>query len=103
MLAIPLEAATGSSKRSTTSGLESDEPLVRDVTLEILGEQRQEWRDGYDAGLKAGSQRVLQSQMIEDIALEVKMLRLAVTSLGQQAEFWRQKFLDAVHVIGNPR
>ena len=49
--------------------------LTTDVTEEILGERRAEWRDGYESGLKAGVQRTLQSHALEDIAMELKMLR----------------------------
>lgn len=103
MLATQLEAATGTSKESTTPGLESDEPSVRDVTLEILGERRAEWREGYDAGLREGARRLLDSEALGQVASELVMMRRVAESLGKQADFWKAKFLDAVHVIGNPR
>lgn len=110
MLAIQPEAATGSSKKSTTPGSESDEPSVKDVTLEILGEQRQEWREGFDSGIRAGVQRVLQSDAMEQIAFELKVQRVVNDGMIQvaeqrerllahwkaEAQWWREEH-DKVH------
>ncbi len=103
MLATLPEVVIGTSNPSTTSGLESEEPSVRDVTVEILGERRQEWREGYDAGLLEGARRTLDSYALAEIASELVLMRRVAESLGKQADFWKAKFLDAVHVIGNPR
>lgn len=110
MLATQLEAATGSSKNDTTNGSESDEPSVRDVTLEILGERRQEWRDGFESGVKQGTTRVLQSDALAQIALELKVTRTFNDAMAEvahqrerllahwksEAQWWREEH-DRVH------
>lgn len=82
---------------------ELDDVAVIDVTAEMVGERRAEWRDGYEAGIKVGTQRVLQSDALAQIAAEIKLLRSAVAILGQHVEWYRGKLEDAYHVIGNPR
>jgi len=55
-----------------------EEVLVTDVTTEMLGERRDEWRDGFDSGQKSGTQRVLQSDALEQLVLELVMQRATV-------------------------
>lgn len=104
MQATVAVAATGTTKPSTTSGSPSDEPLVKDVTAEILGERREEWRDGYDAGLRAGARRVLESQCMEQIVTELVLLREAAAKLGEKCDFWmarsQEMELEATHWYG---
>lgn len=66
----------------------SDEVLVTDVTTQILGEQREEWRAGYDAGLRAGARRVIESQALEQIVIELVLLREVAQKLGAKADYW---------------
>jgi DNA polymerase III psi subunit len=72
-------------------------------TERTASERREEWRAGYDSGLKHGAARYFNSPLMEQLALELTLLRATAESLGKQADFWRAKFLDAVHVIANPR
>jgi len=65
--------------------------------------ERAIWRSGYEAGLKDGTRRFFQSAVVENIAVELVLMRSVAESLGKQADYWRAKFLDAVHVIGSPR
>lgn len=91
MQATQSVAATGTTKPDTTSGLESDEPLVKDVTAEILGEIRAEWREGFDSGLRVGGRRVLESQCVEQIVTELVLLRQVAAKLGEKADYWMQR------------
>ena len=83
-----------------------DEILVTDVTTELIGERRQEWRDGYDSGMRSGTQRVLQSSALEQLMLELTLQR-AMTDVAMQrerllqhwkseAQWWREEH-DRVH------
>lgn len=62
----------------------ADENLVVDVTAEIVGERRQEWHDGFDAGLKQGTSRVLQSNPLAQMALELTLYRAALDVSAQR-------------------
>ena len=73
------------------------------VEIESQSTRREEWRAGFDAGRKAGAVAYFNSPVMEQLAFELTLLRATAESLGKQADFWRAKFLDAVHVIGNPR
>jgi hypothetical protein len=65
---------------------ELDDIAVVDVTAEILGERREEWRDGFDAGIKQGTTRVLQSDAMEQIAFDLTIHRVVVNGMIQVAE-----------------
>lgn len=83
-----------------------DEIEVVDVTTELIGERRQEWRDGFEIGMRSGTQRVLQSNAVEQIALELTLLRAATDVSAQrekllehwkaEARWWREEH-DRVH------
>jgi hypothetical protein len=49
---------------------------VIDVTSELIGERREEYREGFDAGLRQGTTRFLQSDAMHQIAFELKLLRV---------------------------
>lgn len=80
----------------------AEQAPVIDITAELIGERRQEWRDGFDAGMKQGTSRVLQSDALGQIVAELKMLRTFVecmtevahqregliAELAHQAEYW---------------
>lgn len=66
-----------------------DEPLIVDVTTELIGERRQEWRDGFNAGMRAGTRQVLESDTLEGIALELTVLRAACVRLAADVDYWR--------------
>lgn len=78
-----------------------DEIEVVDVTTELIGERRQEWRDGFEIGMRSGTQRVLQSNAVEQIALELTLLRAATDVSAQrekllehwkaEARWWREE------------
>jgi hypothetical protein len=75
-----------------------EEILVTDVTAEVVDERREEWRAGYDSGIRAGTTRVLQSHAVLAMAFELKLLRAAlkgvqglVAELEHQAEYWHWK------------
>ena len=91
MLATQHAVVIGTSKPSTTSSSQSDEPLIKDVTAEILGERREEWRDGFDAGVKVGSRRILESPTLEQMAAELLLLRDVAERLGKKADYWMRK------------
>lgn len=61
-------------------------PLTAD-----LSDARAEWRAGFDAGVKAGVNRYLQSRVFEDLALELTMLRAAVTAMTAVANEREQR------------
>lgn len=67
--------------------------LATDVTDELLGERRAEWRDGYESGLKAGTQRTLQSHALEDIAMELRLLRVLYAGVCEALD-------EAQHQVG---
>ena len=83
-----------------------DAVAVVDVTAEMLGERREEYRAGVDAGLRQGTQRVLQSEAIEAIASEVQTLRALVDAMTEVAherekviDWYRSKYLELVRHI----
>lgn len=49
-------------------------------------QRRAEWRAGFEEGLKVGAGRAFQSRVIEDIALELDLLRLAYSVVCATAE-----------------
>ena len=53
-----------------------DEPRVTDVTEEVIGARRADWRDGFDSGLRTGARRVIESQTLEQVVIELKLLRV---------------------------
>jgi hypothetical protein len=90
--------ATSNTDLSTALGWKNGEPLVIDVTIEILGGRREDWRDGYEAGIRSGTQRVLQSEAVLSMAFELTLLRAVtkglqglVAELEHQAEYWHWK------------
>ena len=64
---------------------ELNEILVTDVTAELMGERREEYRAGVDAGTRQGSQRVLQGPVLEQIALELTVQRAVNTAMAGAA------------------
>jgi hypothetical protein len=100
MPATQAVAAIGNTSGDTRT-TSKDEPLIRDVTTEILGEQRAEWRRGFDAGLRTGAQRVLESQCMEQIVTELVLLRDVATKLGAKCDYWMHRAdemeLEATH------
>jgi hypothetical protein len=69
------------------------EILVTDITAELVGERREEWRDGVDYGLKQGTNRVLQSPAMQEIALELELLRALYAATCEALD-------EAQHQIG---
>lgn len=104
MQATAVSPAIPTTNDGTTLGLPSSEPLVVDVTADIIGERREEWRDGYDAGMKAGARRVIESSCLESITVELVLLREAAKKLGEKADFWMRRAedmeLEATHWHG---
>lgn len=47
---------------------------------------REAWRAGFDEGAKRGAAAYFNSPLMEDLALELVMLRAAVTAMTEQAE-----------------
>jgi hypothetical protein len=96
--------ATPNTTLNTALGWKAGEPLVLDVTAELLGERREEWRDGYDAGLRSGAKRVLESEMIAQIVSELILLREVAHRLGVKCDYWADRAqrmeLDAEHWHG---
>lgn len=72
---------------------ELDEIAVVDVTAEMLGERREEYRAGVDAGIRVGTQRVLQSDALAQITFELKILRALYAGTCDALD-------DAQHQIG---
>lgn len=74
---------------------------IVDVTTELIGERREEWRDGFDSGMKQGTSRVLQSSAVEQLALELTLYRAALDVSAQrekllahwkaEAQWWREE------------
>lgn len=58
---------------------------VIDITAELVGERRQEWRDGHDAGMKRGVTSVLQSPAVEQLALELTLTRATLKAVSDTA------------------
>jgi hypothetical protein len=48
-------------------------------------EERSAWREGFQAGLKAGTTRTLQSPTLENLFLELTLLRLVCDAMTQAA------------------
>jgi hypothetical protein len=86
--AMAVGGATPNTTLSIALGWKPGEPLVLDVTMELLGERREEWRDGYDAGLRNGAKRVLESEMLAQIVTELLLLREVAHRLGVKADYW---------------
>jgi hypothetical protein len=100
-------AVGGASPNSTLSialGWKPGTPLVLDVTMELLGERREEWHAGYDAGLRSGAKRVLESEMLAQIVTELLLLREVAHRLGVKADYWAERAqtmeLEAEHWHG---
>jgi hypothetical protein len=62
-------------------------------------ERRHEWRVGYDAGLRAGAQRVFESQALEQLAVELKFLRAALPKVLRQLEHVNAGRVDALRRV----
>ena len=92
MLATQRVSAIGNTNNGMTN-TERLEPevLIRDVTPELLGEIRQEWRDGFDAGIKTGALRIMDSAALQQIASELVLLREVAHRLGVKCDYWRSK------------
>jgi hypothetical protein len=87
-----------------------DETEVIDVTTEIIGERREEYRAGVESGLRQGAQRVLQSDALMQISLSLQVSRAiadAALEVGTQrerllqhwkveAQWWREEH-DKIH------
>lgn len=87
-----------------------DEIEVIDVTTELIGERRQEWREGYDSGIKQGVTRILQSDALAQLAFDFKVLRICSDAMAEtavqrekllahwkaEAQWWREEH-DKVH------
>lgn len=86
MQATPFETVTGNSKTGTTSGDEQEAGQVIDVTADILGERRQDWREGFDQGLREGGRRVIHSDVMAQISLELTVNRAVTNGLLRAAE-----------------
>lgn len=102
MLATQLSPAIGdTSSAMTTTSKPEPEVLIKDVTMEILGEQRAEWRSGFDAGLRTGAQRVLESSCMGQIVAELILLREVAAKLGEKCDYWMRRSdemeLEATH------
>lgn len=70
-------------------GTAESEVLVTDVTVELIGERREEWRDGFDSGLREGGRRVMYSDTLQQLALELKVTRVmneAMCEVAHQRE-----------------
>ena len=65
---------------------------VIDITAEIVGERRQEWRDGFDVGVKQGTARVLNSDALCQLALGLKVHKALNEAMAEAAE-QREKLL----------
>lgn len=92
MLATQAVAVTEITSLGTTSTDRlAGETLIKDVTLELLGEQRQEWRDGFDAGVKSGVLRIMQSETLIQLASELALLREVASKLGAKCDYWMHK------------
>ena len=110
MQAIQPVAAIGNTSSDTTNSLSSEPARVCDVTAEILGERREEWRAGFDSGLRDGARRVLQSDALSQMSLSLQGRRAvaeAAMDAGVQqerlaqlwkaeAKWWREEH-DRVH------
>ena len=64
---------------------------------------RAEWKSGFDAAMKNGAEDYYESPFMENIALEITLLRSTVDVLVKRVEWYRAKLADAYHVIGRPR
>lgn len=62
------------------------------------GARRAEWRDGYDSGLKHGAARYFNSVVMEDIAIELTLLRTLYPALCEELER-RGRLLNSVNRI----
>lgn len=70
-------------------GTTESEPLVVDVTTEMIGERREEYHAGFDSGLRQGATRVLQSDALGQLALSLrvhKALNEAMCDVAHQRE-----------------
>lgn len=96
------ESSGESSERFTWNGAQ---PNGSDVIE--FGQRR---REAYDAGVKRGAASFFQSQMMENLSLEVTLLRAineatahALKQCQWERDFWQAKFVDCVRVIGKPK
>jgi len=53
--------------------------------------------------MKNGAEDYYESPFMENIALEITLLRSTVDVLVKRVEWYRAKLADAYHVIGRPR
>jgi hypothetical protein len=63
-------------------------PVIADITADLVGERREDFRRGFDAGVREGSRRVLYSNALEEMALELTLLRQAAADLARKADYW---------------
>jgi hypothetical protein len=63
-----------------------EEVLVTDVTAQVIGERRAEWRDGFDQGTREGARRVANSECMQQIAFDLTVHRVVVNGMMQVAE-----------------
>lgn len=105
MQATVAEPVTTISSADTTNGLPDSEPRVVDVTAELIGERREEWRSGFDAGLRDGARRVMHSDAMGQLAFDLKVLRICSDAMADvavqrerllahwksEAQWWREE------------
>jgi len=48
--------------------------------------ERESWRAGFEAGMKAGTTRVLQSTALEDMVMQIRLLNITVDALCRELE-----------------
>lgn len=65
---------------------------IRDVTDEVVGERGAGWREGFDAGLKQGVSRVLNSDALCQLALALEVHKAFGDAMSAAAE-QREKLL----------
>lgn len=89
---------------------EMDAVAVVDVTMEIIGERREDYRAGFDSGLRQGAIRVMQSDAMAQLAFDLKVLRICSDAMADhaaqrerllahwkaEAQWWREEH-DRVH------
>lgn len=72
--------------------------------------EREAWKAGHDAGMKRGAASFFQSTVMENLSVEIKLLKVLNAALMEglrmaerDRDFWHAKFKDCVRVIGKPR
>lgn len=60
-------------------------PSIVDVTAEIIGERREDYRAGFDSGLRQGAIRVMQSDAMAQLAFDLKVLRICSDAMADVA------------------